>query len=166
MNAEPRGPSRPRRPLEADLPFMTDMGDEDDWRPPANLSAPEPLPGMVQRWVRTGIRGEDDVSNLYRMRQLGWEPRPADTVKSNFAPPTIKHGEMAGFIGIHNMVLMHMPKERAERLKMRSDAMTRRLTETIDRDIMKVQSKQVPFTQDRQSRVTGGSRQPRAMEDS
>lgn len=144
---------------------MMDLGDEDFWQPPTNLAAPEPLPGMVQRWIRTGIRGEDDVSNLYRMRQIGWIPRPADTVKGDFAPPTIKHGELAGCIGVHNMVLMHMPAELARRIQSRNDMMTRRQTESVDRDIMKVQNKQVQFTQERQLSLRGMRRKPSIMDD-
>lgn len=160
---------RPRgadQPPEAELPPMMDLGDEDDWKPPANLAAPDPLPGMVQRWVRTGVRNDEDVSNVYRMQQLGWTPRPASTVKGGVQPPTLSHGNLAGAIGIQNMVLMHMPIERVDRLKRHNRAMIDRQMLTIDQDIAKVNSKQVQFTDDSRFAVTRAKRRAtRVMDD-
>ena len=69
------------------------------WKPPSLLDAPEARPGYVQRWVATSIQGKESPDNVYKRMREGWEPRPADTVKSKLFP-TINHGQWAGSIGI------------------------------------------------------------------
>ena len=81
------------------------------WKPPSLLDAPEARPGYVQRWVATSIQGKESPDNVYKRMREGWEPRPADTVKSKLFP-TINHGQWAGSIGIEGMLLCEMPKER------------------------------------------------------
>ncbi len=80
------------------------------WKPPSLLDAPEARPGYVQRWVATSIQGKDSPDNVYKRMREGWEPRPADTVKSKLYP-TINHGQWAGSIGIEGMLLCEMPEE-------------------------------------------------------
>jgi len=67
------------------------------------------LPGMVQRWVRIKLRGEDDLSNVSRQMQDGWKPRMADTVpKDVFATKVDFQG--SSVIGKHDLILMHRPQ--------------------------------------------------------
>jgi len=80
------------------------------WKPPSLLDAPEARPGYVQRWVATSIQGKESPDNVYKRMREGWEPRPADTVKSKLYP-TINHGQWAGSIGIEGMLLCEMPEE-------------------------------------------------------
>ena len=80
------------------------------WKPPSLLDAPEARPGYVQRWVATSIQGKESPDNVYKRMREGWEPRPAETVKSKLYP-TINHGQWAGSIGIEGMLLCEMPEE-------------------------------------------------------
>ena len=80
------------------------------WKPPSLLDAPEARPVYVQRWVATSIQGKESPDNVYKRMREGWEPRPADTVKSKLYP-TINHGQWAGSIGIEGMLLCEMPEE-------------------------------------------------------
>ena len=86
------------------------------WKPPSLLDAPEARPGYVQRWVATSIQGKESPDNVYKRMREGWEPRPADTVKSKLYP-TINHGQWAGSIGIEGMLLCEMPVEKREAQK-------------------------------------------------
>ena len=86
------------------------------WKPPSLLDAPEARPGYVQRWVATSIQGKESPDNVYKRMREGWEPRPADTVKSKLYP-TINHGQWAGSIGIEGMLLCEMPEEIALKSK-------------------------------------------------
>ena len=44
------------------------------WAPPSMLEAPPAPEGFVHRWIRTGIRGEDDKTNVHARLREGWEP--------------------------------------------------------------------------------------------
>lgn len=52
----------------------------EDWTPPAQLDAPPPRAGMVQRWVRISILGQNDGSNVALQSGQGWRPRRLSTV--------------------------------------------------------------------------------------
>lgn len=74
-------------------------------------------PGMAQKWIRTLLNGQDDVRNITRMLQLGWKPRPLDSVPGGFSPPTLRHKQLGNVIGVGDLVLCEMPQARADRLK-------------------------------------------------
>ena len=44
------------------------------WRPAARIPTPDPKDGFRFRWVRTRMLGEEDVTNVAKKRQEGWEP--------------------------------------------------------------------------------------------
>lgn len=67
-----------------------------------------PLEGMVQRWVRTKIRGQDDQSNVSLRMGEGWRPRLLDTVPAGRFVPKVDFEGM-GVIGKQGMILMHRP---------------------------------------------------------
>lgn len=89
---------------------------ETAWKPPSLLDAPDPRPGMVQRWIATSIQGRETPDNVYKRMRAGWEPRPADTVKDKRFP-TINHGQWAGCIGVEGMLLCEMPEEKYHSMK-------------------------------------------------
>jgi|TARA_R110000782_G_scaffold84941_1_gene165386 hypothetical protein len=89
---------------------------ETSWKPPSLLDAPDPRPGMVQRWIATSIQGKDTPDNVYKRMRAGWNPRPADSV-SDKRFPTINHGQWTGSIGIEGMILCEMPKETFGKMK-------------------------------------------------
>jgi hypothetical protein len=136
------------------------------WKPPSNLDAPPPRRGHVQRWVRTAIRNEDDVRNLAAQFRIGWVPRRADTVPESFPVATIKHGEFAGVIGIHGLILCEMPEELNQRRKDYYDAQTEQQTQAVASDLERVSHPQMPLTREQKSTVTTGrQRRPAVQED-
>lgn len=135
------------------------------WAEPKNLAAPPPRPGYTQRWCRTEIRGEMDHGNYTRAKQLGWLPRPADSVKGKWNPPTIEHGQYAGFIGVRGMILMEMPIVQFEARRQRIEEKTRRQSQAVNRDILRVQNPQVPFKQSVKSEVVMGKRRTPVVAD-
>ena len=134
------------RPVQAD----------GEWLPPENLSAPPPRPGMSQLWVRTGIRGDDDMNNVSKHMRVGWLPRRADTVPVEHASPTIKEGQFAGCVGVHGVVLFEIPVERVRQQKKYYAEKSRQQVRAVDEDIFRAQSSQVPFFQKRDSVTTVG----------
>ena len=126
------------------------------WKPPSLLDAPEARPGYVQRWVATSIQGKESPDNVYKRMREGWEPRPADTVKSKLFP-TINHGQWAGSIGIEGMLLCEMPEEKHEQMRHYYSEKNDELNESIagDLDALGRRSGQTIY-QDRKSETSRG----------
>ena len=126
------------------------------WKPPSLLDAPEARPGYVQRWVATSIQGKESPDNVYKRMREGWEPRPADTVKSKLFP-TINHGQWAGSIGIEGMLLCEMPEEKHEQMRHYYSGKNDELNESIagDLDALGRRSGQTIY-QDRKSETSRG----------
>lgn len=83
-----------------------------DWSPPSLMEAPEPLPGMRQRWVRFDNRGEPDVKNRVLQERNGWRPRRLDTVPEGERQrfPVVADAKHGDVIKHGELVLCHMPK--------------------------------------------------------
>ena len=162
---EKRPPAHLTREQDTVHPEVHEERPEGEWKPPSNLEAPLPRPGMSQLWVRTAIGNEDDSSNVAKQAREGWVPRRADTVAPDLPVPTIKHGEFAGCIGVHGLVLMEMPTARVEQRRAYYASLVQRQNRAVNQDILRVQSSSVPFFETRKSRVTVG-RKVAAAEDS
>jgi hypothetical protein len=142
-------------------------GEDEDrpWTPPANLEAPPPRPGYVQRWIRVSIRAEDDVTNVSQSFQEGWEPRRADTVPPGFNVPTISHGKYSGIVGVHGLILCEMPAKRnAERNAYYRNIATQQ-TQAVATDLATIAHPDMPITQNRKSEVKFGKRTPNVAPD-
>jgi hypothetical protein len=126
------------------------------WKPPSLLDAPEARPGYVQRWVATSIQGKESPDNVYKRMREGWEPRPADTVKSKLYP-TINHGQWAGSVGIEGMLLCEMPEEIARQKQDYYSGKNEEQNESIagDLDALGRRSGQ-PIYQERKSETSRG----------
>jgi hypothetical protein len=73
-------------------------------------------------------------------------------------PPTIAHGEFAGCIGVHGMVLCEMPETRIAQRRRYYEGRTRQQTQAIEQDLLKKQRSGHPIHQERKSTVTVGRR--------
>ena len=126
------------------------------WKPPSLLDAPEARPGYVQRWVATSIQGKESPDNVYKRMREGWEPRPAESVKSKLYP-TINHGQWAGSIGIEGMLLCEMPEEIARQKQDYYSGKNEEQNESIagDLDALGRRSGQ-PIYQERKSETSRG----------
>jgi|TARA_R110000868_G_C10547660_1_gene735595 hypothetical protein len=126
------------------------------WKPPSLLDAPEARPGYVQRWVATSIQGKESPDNVYKRMREGWEPRPADSVKSELFS-TINHGQWAGSIGVEGMLLCEMPEDRHYQMREYYSGKNDELNESIagDLDALGRRSGQ-PIYQERKSETSRG----------
>ena len=126
------------------------------WKPPSLLDAPEARPGYVQRWVATSIQGKESPDNVYKRMREGWEPRPADTVKSELFS-TINHGQWAGSIGVEGMLLCEMPEERHNQMRDYYSGKNDELNESIAGDLEALGRRSVqPIYQERKSETSRG----------
>ena len=145
--------SREQDSRHVDEPGRDESDVGDDWIDPSSLDAPEPRPGMCQRWIRASSFGQDDARNYSRKMREGWKPRPADTVPSEFSIPVIEKGKLAGAVVVEGMVLCEMPIELAKKRSKAIQNRTERLTEGIDNDLMRVQRPGRPIVRAHQTTV-------------
>ena len=130
--------------------------EEAAWKPPSLLDAPDPRPGMVQRWIATSIQGRDTPDNVYKRMRAGWNPRPADTVKDQ-RYPTINHGQWAGSIGVEGMILCEMPLEKFRSMKAYYNQRNDEQNESIPGELdAMARTGGIPIQQDRKSSSSRG----------
>lgn len=126
------------------------------WKPPSLLDAPDPRPGMVQRWIATSIQGRETPDNVYKRMRAGWNPRPADSVKDQ-RYPTINHGQWAGSIGVEGMILCEMPEDKFKSMKDYYRGRAEEQNESIPGELdAMARTGGIPIHQDRKSSSSSG----------
>jgi hypothetical protein len=128
------------------------------WAPPSQLEAPPAPDGYHHRWIRTGIRGEDDKSNVFTKMREGWEPVRADEYPGA-AYPVVDEGNYQGVIGSGGLILCRIPVETVEERTEYYRDQTRNQMKAVDENLMREQHSSMPITNDRQSRVTFGGKE-------
>ena len=126
-------------------------------KPPSMLEAPEAPKGFIHRWVRVGIRGEDDKTNVHSKLREGWEPVRSDEYP-DFEAPTIDEGKFQGVIGNGGLMLCRIPEETVSERTAYFRDQTRNQMKAVDENLMREQHPSMPIQSDRQSRVTFGGR--------
>ena len=127
------------------------------WKPPSMLEAPEAPKGFIHRWVRVGIRGEDDKTTVHSKLREGWEPVRSDEYP-DFEAPTIDEGKFQGVIGNGGLMLCRIPEETVSERTAYFRDQTRNQMKAVDENLMREQHPSMPIQSDRQSRVTFGGR--------
>ena len=126
------------------------------WRPSNLLEAPDPRPGMKQRWIATMVLGQETPTNVAKRLREGWQPRDIKTVKNAQHFPTIEHGKFVGCIGIEGMVLCEMPEAMVTQRNEYYAKMTENLMSSVQQDMNRVESPGQPIQRSYKSSVTRG----------
>tara|TARA_R100000900_G_scaffold70207_4_gene55737 strand:- start:4852 stop:5238 length:387 start_codon:yes stop_codon:yes gene_type:complete len=121
------------------------------------LEAPQPPDGYIHRWVRVGIRGEDDKTNVHSKLREGWEPVRSDEYP-DFEAPTIDEGKFQGVIGNGGLMLCRISEETVSERTAYFRDQTRNQMKAVDENLMREQHPSMPIQSDRQSRVTFGGK--------
>ena len=80
------------------------------WRPPETLPSPEPRVGWTHRWIRTGILGSADPSNISSKLREGYEPCKAEEYPELMMHATTE-GRFKGNIEVGGLLLCRIPSE-------------------------------------------------------
>jgi hypothetical protein len=133
------GRSRPSRTQEmAEYQEIHERHTE-DWEGETLLGNPafKPLPGYRQMWIRTAIAGESDGSNVARMMNKGFEPRPSDTVPEKIRGSCAIDFEGKQVIGWRGTVLFQISEEKWKKMiarrELQADIMMRGVEENLMR---------------------------------
>ncbi len=129
------------------------------WAPPSKLDAPDAPIGFKHRWVRTALRGEDDLTNVHSKLREGWEPVRADEYPDmGDRYPVIQEGKNAGVIGVGGLMMCRIPEETVEERTEYYREQTRNQMKAVDENLMREQHPSMPIHNDRKSRVTFGGK--------
>jgi hypothetical protein len=102
--------------VESELHFGGEIHSDDApriWQPPAQMAAPEPRPGMRQRWVRMSLVGKPDPQNQAMQGGNGWRPRGLSTVPADERGryPTTRDARSGGTFMVNgDAILCEMPE--------------------------------------------------------
>ena len=135
---------------------------------PANLDTKNipPREGYDQRWVRIKIGSEDDSKNVFRMANMGWQPRKADTVKKASMVPTVNfNGD--NIIGVYDTILMERPDAIGKKQRTYEDDLSNRQIDAAKHDVYSVHDKNSGLTKpeyNSQSKVSRGRIAPVAAD--
>lgn len=115
------------------------------WRRASQLSAPDPRPGFVQKWVRFKAGNEEDTDNLDRYFEEGWLPRSAENVRKGHELTANAHGKFSKYIVKRGLILMEIREEMAAQRNRYYAKRANRMTEGIDNDMFKIDNRVMPL---------------------
>lgn len=111
-----------------------------EWRPSDTLFAPEPRPGMENRWIRVRLGEKDDPRNFEKKFREGWKPVSLDSVPSDLMPPTMNYGRFGAVVAVSDLVLCERPVEIGlSRKRYFAQRLARQLASADRRHVNKVQ---------------------------
>ena len=137
---------------------------EIEYRPPMNLDAPEPRPGMAQRWVRSSFRDGDDTLNYQARVGEGWRPRDPNSVpdhEARFRPLNNK----ADMITVGGLILMEIDEARLAAKRRWIHQESRKIEQSVSQDTDRASQVGVargvdPIERKHETRVSTGRRPP------
>ena len=135
------------------------------YKPPMHLDAPEPNPGMVQRWVRAEFRSESDNLNWQTKLREGWRPRDPKSVEQSeyFFGQASKTGQ--DVIKVGGLVLMEIPEAQlaAKRRAIHQKTIDQERSVSMDTDRASADGRAIghsPIQRQHETRVSTGRRPP------
>lgn len=131
----------------------------DTWQAPSRLDAPEPLPGMRQKWIAKSLLGSETPDNVAKRQREGWRPRPLESIPTSFMGGQDGHRDnSAGYLEVQGLILCHMPV----RLVEQRNTYYRRAIDNneafIDDNLNRVEEAGTPIQRDRRTKITTGRR--------
>jgi hypothetical protein len=137
------------------------------WMRPSSLEAPPPRPGMVQRWIRVTLRGEDDPRNLNRKTREGWVPRSVSSIPDEWkSMSSSPQGAQDGVFAVDDLVLCEMPEDIYSQRAAYYSKETQRQMDAVEHDLEKAQVPGYPINRTHKSAVdTSHGRKVQAADD-
>ena len=132
------------------------------WKMPSALELPEEAveiaksQGIVYRWVRESIAGQDDKTNVSKRFREGFEPVRPEELPGFHDLPIVDDGRHAGIIGVGGLILCKIPKEIADQRNEYFASQTNNQMTAVENDLMREENPAMPISRELKSRVTFG----------
>lgn len=126
------------------------------WRPPETLPSPEPRVGWTHRWIRTGILGSADPSNISSKLREGYEPCKAEEYPELMMHATTE-GRFKGNIEVGGLLLCRIPSEFLQQRSAYYANQNKSQMESVDNNFLRESDPRMPLFSDKKSKVTFGS---------
>jgi hypothetical protein len=127
-----------------------------EWRPPGSLDTPEPPNGFKYRWVRYAVKNDDDTRNVVNRMQEGYEFVDPKELGEDFVAHVATDGKQAGRVIQGDLVLCKIPVENVEAREAYVQGRTQMLQDSVDQQLLRNQTEEMPISIDRKSSVTRG----------
>lgn len=124
------------------------------WVRPSSLDAPDPRPGMTQRWVRRSVLGADDPKNLNRSWREGWRPRSPESLPEDWRVFANFADKNEGMIVVDDLILMEIPSDVLEAKRKQQQRETQRQMAGVEHDLERTQMQGHPIFKEHQTSVT------------
>lgn len=129
------------------------------WRPPAKLETPTPPEGYKYRLVRRTLRGVDEKENVLSRIAQHYEPVKPEELGSRGADfQSLEEGKHAGVVTVGDLMLMKVPVEVAEQREEHYARVNKRMQDAVDNDLMKENTKAMPISTNKSTKVELGTR--------
>lgn len=126
------------------------------WRPAALLPDPNPEEGYVFRWVRVGIMGQDDATNVSAKLREGYEP-----VKASEHPEMellgTPFGRFKDTIIVGGLMLCKIPQELAGQRDAYYRTAAQAQMTSVEQNFMRQSDARMPLFAERKSKSSFGS---------
>ena len=132
------------------------------WKMPSALELPEEAieeamsQGIVYRWVRESIVGQDDKTNVSKRFREGFVPVRPEELPGFHDLPIVDDGRHAGVIGVGGLILCKIAKEIADQRNEYFADQTNNQMRAVENDLMREENPAMPISREMKSRVTFG----------
>lgn len=131
------------------------------WASPNLLPDPNPVEGIVFRWVRTATLGNMDAPNVSTRFREGWEPVPAEDVPE-LQLVTDRNSRFPGNVEVGGLLLCRNTVENMEARKRHYENMAASQLRAADNALMRENDPRMPLhTPQRSTSITFGGQRNR-----
>ena len=134
------------------------------WKMPSALELPDEAielaesQGIIYRWIRESILGQDDKTNVSKRFREGFVPVKPEELPGFHDLPTVDDGRHAGIIGVGGLILCKIDQDIADQRNEFFEQQTMNQMTAVENDLMREENPSMPITTNRSSKVTfGGS---------
>ena len=134
------------------------------WKMPSALELPDEAvelaesQGIIYRWIRESVLGQDDKTNVSKRFREGFVPVRPDELPGFHDLPTVDDGRHAGVIGVGGLILCKIDKDIADQRNDYFEQQTQNQMTAVENDLMREENPSMPISSKMSSKVTfGGS---------
>ena len=116
--------------------------------------------GLSLRWLRISVKGQDDISNIGKKQQQGWEFVTPDEVPELAITSFVrKEGRYTGTVCRGDVALAKLPTGKVTARRKHYENKANNMMDAVNAQLMKGNNSRMPITNSSKSVITKG-RQP------